>query len=427
MTFEKMCVYVIRSIAKLMFQLTCVLVGKKYCGAITLLVNPADNTFIALESPFGRLQLPGGYRENGESVCETALRELQEETGITLQREDLDWVCDFEEGSRNMRTSLFIGIGSFESIHGSIEGDVRTLPLSQLNRVLEIRPRLDVIRTFIRKHDDNHPVFGDDSMFQFIHDLAREAGRLAYVNQERAMQTEALKNGALDLVTDLDPIVEAFIRDHIRRRYPDHIIVGEEMSSSDESWKTAEHVWVIDPIDGTLNYGRGLPEWCTMVAYAYNGVLTYSAIAVPAYDSVYLAKSGGGAYRDTKRLSVSPRSLKDDQAVLLPVWGADSNRRNRLVSDMHKWSLETKAVALPYVGSAGIVACRIAEGLYDGTVYPGSRIWDIAPAVLLMREAGAVVENTKNNEWQFGNPGFVAGNAKLIEQIKKAIPLDYLF
>jgi len=131
----------------------------------------------------------------------------------------------------------------------------------------------------------------------FARALARDAGKLAH----RGFGTSATSmKGVHDVVTEMDRAVERFIRDAIGRRFPHDAIIGEEDGGSD-----GERLWLIDPIDGTANYARGLPRYCVSIGYLERGVPTLGAIYDPGNDWLYSAANGEGAWQDGRRLAVS--------------------------------------------------------------------------------------------------------------------------
>src|SRR5258706_1792123 len=132
----------------------------------------------------------------------------------------------------------------------------------------------------------------------FSRALARDAGKLAH----GAFGTSATSmKGRHDVVTAMDREVERFIRGAIAKRFPGDAIIGEEDGGS-----AGERLWLIDPIDGTANYARGLPRYCVSIGYLEHGVPTIGAIYDPSHDWLYSAARGEGAWRDGERMAVSP-------------------------------------------------------------------------------------------------------------------------
>src|SRR5260221_1600970 len=134
--------------------------------------------------------------------------------------------------------------------------------------------------------------------YDFCRALARDAGKLAH----RAFGTSATTmEGRQDVVTAMDREVERFIRGAIAARFRHDAVIGEEEGGSD-----GDKLWLIDPIDGTANYARGLPRYCVSIGYLERGVPTLGAIYDPSHDWLYSAANGEGAWRDGERLAVSP-------------------------------------------------------------------------------------------------------------------------
>jgi myo-inositol-1(or 4)-monophosphatase len=146
---------------------------------------------------------------------------------------------------------------------------------------------------------------------EFSGKLAREAGKLAHT---AFGQSATSMKGRHDVLTAMDGEVERYIRAAITARLPDDAIIGEE-----EGGRGGERVWLIDPIDGTANYARGIPHYCVSIGYLERNVPTVAAIHDPSHDWLYTAARGEGATLDGKRLSVSPvrRPRRSDGRVRL--------------------------------------------------------------------------------------------------------------
>src|SRR6476619_1165895 len=132
---------------------------------------------------------------------------------------------------------------------------------------------------------------------EFSSKLARDAGRLAHT---AFGQSATSMKGRHDVLTAMDGEVERFIRKAIVAQYPDDAIIGEE-----EGGSGGERVWLIDPIDGTANYARGIPHYCVSIGYLEALVPTVGVIYDPSQDWLYAAARGDGASRNGERLAVS--------------------------------------------------------------------------------------------------------------------------
>ena len=227
---------------------------------------------------------------------------------------------------------------------------------------------------------------------EFSRKLARDAGRLAH----SAFGTSATSmKGRHDVVTAMDREVERFIRGAIAERYPDDAIIGEE-----EGGGGGERLWLIDPIDGTANYARGIPHYCVSIGYLEHGVPTVAAVHDPSHDWLYSAARGDGAWRDGERLAVSGcadlgaatvecgwstrRSTADYLALIARVMGA--------------------GCAIRRVGSGALGLVDVAAGRSEAYCELHINAWDCAAGILLVREAGG-----HTNDF-FAGEGIAAGN-----------------
>jgi len=227
---------------------------------------------------------------------------------------------------------------------------------------------------------------------EFSRKLARDAGRLAH---SAFGQSATSMKGRHDVVTAMDREVERFIRRAIAERYPNDAIIGEE-----EGGGGGERLWLIDPIDGTANYARGIPHYCVSIGYLERGVPTVAALHDPSHDWLYTAARGEGAWRDGERLTVSPcadlgaatvecgwstrRSTDDYLALLARVMGA--------------------GCAIRRVGSGALGLTDVAAGRSEAYCELHINAWDCAAGILLVTEAGG-----HTNDFFAGN-GLAAGN-----------------
>lgn len=133
---------------------------------------------------------------------------------------------------------------------------------------------------------------------------ARKAGTVIMRSIHRADAVGVTDKGQYDFVTDADKLAEAEIVREIKRGYPDHAIWGEETGRSGHS----RYVWVIDPIDGTSNFMRGLPHCSVSIAMMEDGVVQHGVVYDPVRDELFTASKGGGAYLNDRRIRTSARN-----------------------------------------------------------------------------------------------------------------------
>jgi len=214
--------------------------------------------------------------------------------------------------------------------------------------------------------------------------LARQAGRILHDGYEKDHQVDY--KGVIDLVTEIDHQSEAYLIGEVQRLFPDHRILAEESGALDGD---EEHLWLIDPLDGTVNYAHGVPVFCVSVAYAYKKQVTLAAVYDPLRDEMYTAERGKGSWLNGRPLKVA--HVQELQRSLL-VTGFPYDTWN---TPRNNFDYFTKLAKLTQgvrrLGSAALDLCYVAAGRFDGYWELSVKPWDIAAAGLVAEEAGASV------------------------------------
>lgn len=214
-------------------------------------------------------------------------------------------------------------------------------------------------------------------------DLARQAGVLMMQRRAAGFQV-SLKSSATDVVTDADRAVEEFLRGQISALRPHDSVLGEE--GGDRRSAGSPVRWVIDPIDGTVNFMLGLPQFAVSIAAEVDGRTVAGCVLNPVSGDVFRAHLGGGAYLGDRRLT-GPRSIGLEQAVVATGFGYDPARR--AAQGLVAGRLLSTVGNLRRLGSAALDLCAIAAGWVD-LYYEGPLgEWDIAAGALIAAEAGA--------------------------------------
>lgn len=219
--------------------------------------------------------------------------------------------------------------------------------------------------------------------------VALEAIAIAHqIVRERAPRS-IVEKSARDLVTDVDLAVEDAVREFLARETPEIGLLGEEhghTGPADDLW------WVLDPVDGTSNFARGIPLCAVALGLVSARRSVVAAIDLPFLDVRYSAAEGHGAFIGDQRLRRStvdelPRAMISigDFAV-----GADAGPKNRVRLELLRL-LGAQAQKVRMVGSAAIDLAWVADGKLDGTIILSNLPWDTMAGVLLVREAGGVV------------------------------------
>ena len=219
-----------------------------------------------------------------------------------------------------------------------------------------------------------------------------------------------------DFVSEVDDAAEEAIISTLRDAYPDHGFLGEESGDKD---RNADHLWVIDPLDGTTNFLHGVPQYCVSIALLHKGVPTQAVVFDPNRNELFTATKGVGAYLNDRRIRVS-RTDKLEDALL----GTGFPFREIVNLDeyvrMLKNAMRTcSGVRRP--GAAALDLAWVACGRYDGFWEIGLSAWDMAAGALLVREAGGLVGDLAGNDGFLDNGRIVAANAKLFASLLKLI------
>lgn len=230
------------------------------------------------------------------------------------------------------------------------------------------------------------------------------------------------KGNSLNVVTEADLAANTFLIKKIQKKYPDHGILSEETGYHQ---KNAEWLWTIDPLDGTLNFSRRIPLFAVMISVSKksssvskNRDLRYAAIYDVMQNELFYAEKGKGAFRNGKRIHGSKKMSWTETFGLM---GGRPKKENR-----HLWKTliacaEKQKFGFLSPGSAGIAAAYAADGRCDWWIGKGGYVWDYAPSVLLLKEAGYRVTNHDGKPWVWDDPGLIVAKTSLSSKILQAL------
>ena len=224
------------------------------------------------------------------------------------------------------------------------------------------------------------------------------------------------KEGVNNLVTEADHASEKAIIDIIKRDFPHHSILSEE---SGVSGNAGEYKWIIDPIDGTVNFANGIPICCVSIAVEQNGTMVMGAVYNPNMNEFYFAQRGYGATLNDKKISVSEKTevLKSCLVTGFPYTYLDEP--NGPIQVFEK--LIRKGIPVRRLGSAAIDLCWVAAGRFDGFYEHKLSAWDSAAGFLIVEEAGGKVTDFKGETYDPYQPHIVATNGKIHEELLDVI------
>ena len=213
---------------------------------------------------------------------------------------------------------------------------------------------------------------------------ARAAGRHALDHLARRQEADARSRHDIKLVLDRE--CQAVATGVVEQRFPGHHVMGEEAGQLAGG---AGYQWVIDPIDGTVNFSRGLPYWCSSVAVQQDGETVAGAVFAPELDTCYTATIGGPACRNGRPIRVSDASQLDHAMILVNSAGYSGPDDPRARALLHLLPAVGKVRIL---GAAALDLCLVAAGESDGLLEYGLSLWDYAAGALIVERAGGRFE-----------------------------------
>ncbi|MER5205747.1 inositol monophosphatase family protein [Streptomyces sp. NPDC002825] len=247
-------------------------------------------------------------------------------------------------------------------------------------------------------------------------EAARRAGALLRDGRPDDLAVAQTKSSPIDVVTEMDIAAEKLITGFLSEHRPQDGFLGEEGASSPG---TSGIRWVIDPLDGTVNYLYGLPTWAVSIAAERDGETVVGVVEAPMRGETYHAVLGGGAYAGERRLAVRP-SPALDQALLGTGFGYIQTRRAHQADVAQQVIPRVRDIRRG--GSAAIDLCDVAAGRLDAYYERGLNPWDLAAGALIAREAGGLTggrpgEPESGELTLAASPGLFAPLQELLEEL----------
>lgn len=222
-----------------------------------------------------------------------------------------------------------------------------------------------------------------NQLLQLALKIANDAGN--FLVDRPASWDLTVKSTAIDIATQMDLASEKLIVAAILAARPDDGIIGEEGASRESK---SGITWVIDPVDGTVNYFYGLPGWSVSIAAKDASATLIGVVHSPTVNSTWHASKGGGAFLNNVKIACNnPVAL--NRALLSTGFAYDVNIRSEQLKIVN--ALLPQIRDLRRIGSAAVDICHVATGLVDGYFETGLYEWDLAAAALIAQEAGAIV------------------------------------
>ena len=220
------------------------------------------------------------------------------------------------------------------------------------------------------------------------------------------------KAGVNNLVTEADHAAEKAIIDVIKSKFPEHQVLAEEAG---EIKQDSTYKWIIDPIDGTVNFAHGIPLNCVSIGVEYNGDIILAAVYNPHLDEFYFAEKGKGATLNDKPIRVSSQSQTIKACLVTGFPYTYINIPNGPLEIFERFI--RKGVPVRRLGSAAIDLCWVAAGRFDGFYEHKLEPWDSAAGYLIVEEAGGKVTDHEGNKFSIYQHKVLATNGHIHDEM----------
>jgi len=239
---------------------------------------------------------------------------------------------------------------------------------------------------------------------------AKEAGEILVRNFGRISKVTVKKKGSL--VTNVDLEAEEKIIGLIRESYPEHTILSEERKQLKGN---SEYRWIIDPLDGTHNYIRGIEMFGVCIGLEHKGKVILGVIYIPLSDQLYFAQKGEGAFLNGRKIRVSQKSL--NEVFMVHDSSIRFDKEKVMLKNLDK--LAKKTFNLRMLGSSARSLSFLAEGKIDLVIDYHDRPWDFSAGAIIVEEAGGKVTDMYGGNWSSETKGYIASNGKIHDEVVK--------
>lgn len=246
---------------------------------------------------------------------------------------------------------------------------------------------------------------------------ARKAGRALVKDFREVENLQVSMKGAGDFVSRADIAAEQIIKSELMNARPTYGWLAEE--GGEEEGKDPTRRWIVDPLDGTTNFLHGLPHWAVSIALEHKGQIIAGVVFDAAKDEMFLAEKGEGAWMNETRLRVSGRSRMIESIFATGVpFGGRSDLPHTL-QDLAR--LMPVCAGVRRWGSAALDMAYVAAGRYDGFWERGLNAWDLAAGIVIVREAGGMVEPVNPNGDILSDGSIICANEPIFDGFSKII------
>lgn len=231
---------------------------------------------------------------------------------------------------------------------------------------------------------------------------------------------DVIEKGPTDYATQLDKSVEHLIINDLKKAYPKHTYLSEEMGLNKGKGKEADSVWIVDPLDGTTNYIHGFPYYAITIAYAEKGKVLHGVTIDVQKQDEFTASLGKGSYLNNRRIRVSKRSGIKGALLSNSSHNTDSGKVHHDNIGTFR-ALYNYGLTIRRTGSVALDLANVAAGRLDGFWGSGLESWDFAAGGLLVQEAGGIVSNYLGETDYLEGGNIIGATTKCFKPMLKAI------
>jgi len=246
---------------------------------------------------------------------------------------------------------------------------------------------------------------------EFAIKIAKQAGERAAEFHKTLADSEVHAKGDKSVVTDIDIELNAFLKDEILKAYPEHGVISEEDDTENGS---AEHVWTIDPIDGTRLFVFELPLYSIAIAKLENGEPVLSVVYFPETDQLLVAEKGGETTLNGKPLVM--KEADPIERTILLIGTVTLRKKMESLIPLLKNLRTTRQF-----GCITVDALLLTTGKVSGSMYGSVSDWDAYPTIMLVKAAGGVALNGDGEDWKSGDDFLILGPKKWCRMILKEL------
>ncbi|MCV6603879.1 MAG: inositol monophosphatase, partial [Porticoccaceae bacterium] len=248
---------------------------------------------------------------------------------------------------------------------------------------------------------------------------ARTAGELIVRATEQLDKVRIQQKGHNDFVTEIDKAAEREVLNQLSKAYPDHRFLSEEAGETGNP--DSDHMWIIDPLDGTTNFIRGIPHCAVSIACTVKGRLEHAVVYDPFKNEEFTASRGRGAQLNGRRIRVTGRTHMEGALIAtgIPFSEPSFSEMNNYLACMQ--DLAENSAGIRRIGVASLDLAYLAAGRFDCFWEMHLKPWDIAAGILLIKEAGGLVCDFQGGESYMKTGHVVAASPRLLKPTLKVV------